>query len=76
MPITVADGFVDYIREHSGAVHVELRTAEPGATTALRMARQALFRVPHPLEPTDPFVSYASEVREGARRASAEFRRR
>lgn len=67
--ITVADGFLNYLRENSGAVHVELRSAAPHdlATTALHNARRALYQVPHPLEPGDPFISFATEVRAGAR---------
>ena len=69
MSITIADGFLDYLREHSGAVHVELRSATPAdlAATALRNARRALFRVRHPLEPAEPFISFAAEVGDGAR---------
>jgi hypothetical protein len=69
VPITVAEGFLDYLRDHSGAVEVELRLATPDdlATTALRGARRALYQVPHPLEPSDPFISFATEVGEGTR---------
>jgi hypothetical protein len=67
--IQVHRGFLDYLRAHSGAVHVQLRAAEPRglALAALEAARRALFEVKHPEVPSDPFISFASEINRAAR---------
>ncbi len=48
----------------SGAIHLQLReAADVGeAAEAMRKARAALFKLPHPEEPDDPLPSFASPV--------------
>jgi len=62
--IRVDPGLVDYIAESSGAAHVQLQDAEDPevAVAAMRLARSAVFSIPHPEEPDDPLPSFASAV--------------
>jgi DNA-binding MarR family transcriptional regulator len=68
-PVRLGQDLLAYVRRNSGAVHVELRAAQPPhlALGAMKAAVRALFQVPHPLEPEGPFISFASEVSEGDR---------
>jgi len=72
--VDVSDGFIEYLAENSGAAHVELRTPErEGALVALTAARDALFKVRHPEEPTDPLASFATDVEPTERGATFWF---
>jgi hypothetical protein len=62
--ITVDEGLVARMKANSGACHVQLQGAADAEVARLAMtkARQAVLRIPHPEEPSDPLPSFASNV--------------
>jgi hypothetical protein len=62
--VEIAAGLVEYMASSTGAIHVELRGAgDPeSAVRALTAARGAIYRIPHPEEPSEPLPSFASDV--------------
>jgi hypothetical protein len=68
MPINVDVELLQYMRNSSGAIHIEIRgCSRPAAAVAgLHDAGTQIFRVPHPNQPDSPFASFASSVTQGS----------
>ena len=69
MVLRIDEGLLDYMRQSSGAAHVQLRDVadREHARVALSRARESIFRIPHPDQPDEPFASYASGLEAGGR---------
>lgn len=61
--LQVAPGLADYIASSSGAVQLRLEGSTVNGFEGMRLARSAIFEVPHPEEPSDPLPSFASTVK-------------